>query len=78
MSDLFGQDVKTVKHPGAYAAFPGTGPNGKTCKTCIHRVKTGHRTKTYNKCDLVKETRGEGTDIKVSSPACRRYIERAA
>ena len=81
--DLFGQPItaaapapiadgkrrKTV--PNGYAAAPGTGPAGQTCKTCIHLA---HRKlgKTYLKCRLARDrwTGGAGTDIKANSPAC--------
>lgn len=75
MSDLFGQERQIVKRPLAYAAAPGSGPEGKTCKTCAHRVRKQGNTKFYNKCDLVRWSRSDATDIRVSSPACWRYEE---
>lgn len=56
-----------------YAATPGTGPAGETCKTCRHRVRKYTGSKTFNKCGLVKATCGPGTDIKISAPACGRW-----
>ncbi|MEO5336893.1 MAG: hypothetical protein H7841_08365 [Magnetospirillum sp. WYHS-4] len=75
--DLWGNVVPNVPARPAkgYAARPGGGPQGETCKTCRHR--TGHgRGRTYHKCGLVKcglvkWTFGAGTDIKVGSPACQ-------
>ena len=60
-----------VKKNG-YAATPGTGPDGETCKTCDH--KTYHETaKRYYKCDLVNWSHGKGTDVLLRSPACLRW-----
>lgn len=83
MLDLFGQQItspepapiadgkrrKTVLR--GYAAAPGTGPKGETCRSCTHyalRQMGG----TYRKCAKVKErwTGGPGTDILARSPAC--------
>lgn len=81
--DLFGQAIiapapvpaglgkrkKTVLR--GYAAAPGTGPKGETCKSCRHY--SGHRrSKIYRKCGLVRArwTGGPGTDILARSPAC--------
>ncbi|MES9873128.1 MAG: hypothetical protein ABW146_08455 [Candidatus Sedimenticola sp. 6PFRAG7] len=56
----------------AYAAPPGTGPKGENCRSCRHAWY--HETsKRYWKCGLVKATRGTGTDIRISSPACRLW-----
>ena len=59
----------TVKR--GYAALPGTGPAGETCKTCRHAKRFGG----YSKCGLQRNawTGGEGTDILLKSPACRRW-----
>ena len=55
-----------------YAANPGTGPEGETCKSCNH--KTYHEcSKRYYKCDLVNWSNGAGTDILLRSPACHRW-----
>lgn len=54
-----------------YAAKPGTGPEGETCKTCNHHIIRSCG-KNYHKCELLGKhlTRGTGTDIRVRSPAC--------
>lgn len=52
---------------------PGTGPEGETCGTCGHHV-VHIWSKRYHKCALVKPTRGPGTDIRVRSPACAKWI----
>jgi hypothetical protein len=63
-----------------YAALPGTGPDGKTCRQCAHYCITcpGGR-KTFPKCGLMRErwTHGKGTDIKAGAPACRCFEEGA-
>jgi hypothetical protein len=64
----------TVKN--GYAAVPGTGPEGETCKTCKYKVSCGHYGgKHYLKCELRKATwtNGEGTDILARSPACSKW-----
>lgn len=60
-----------------YAAPPGTGPDGKTCRTCAHKRSMGNGAKHFIKCDLRRATwtKGEGTDILAKSPACSRYQE---
>lgn len=67
----------TVKR--GYAAQPGTGPEGKTCRDCQHKVTCGAgHTKSWIKCALRKATwtGGEGTDILARSPACSCFVER--
>ena len=60
--------------PGGYAAVPGTGPEGETCKTCAHIVRK-QMSKTYIKCGLMRErwTGGGKTDIRAKSPACKQW-----
>lgn len=60
--------------PKGYAAPPGTGPAGETCKTCRHYARVKHA-KVYRKCALVraKWTNGPGTDILAKSPACKEW-----
>lgn len=88
-TDLFGEII-TAKEPlppgvkkrretvpNGYAAPPGTGPKGETCKGCEHY--SGHRrSKIYRKCELVRArwTGGAGTDIKAGSPACAYWKKR--
>lgn len=64
----------TVKN--GYAAQPGTGPEGKTCRDCAHkRMCSNTGNKSWIKCELRRATwtGGEGTDIKASSPACSKF-----
>lgn len=75
MIDLFGQvigeDLPRKRSQGGYAAAPGSGPAGETCRTCAHfsHVWSGR----YRKCELMARvwTRGPGTDIRAYAPACR-------
>jgi len=58
-----------------YAADPGTGPEGETCKTCRFKMRKPGVAGHYLKCEIMREhwTGGAGTDIKASSPACRYW-----
>lgn len=84
MTDLFGQPVidrpqftahgkkKRDETPKGYAARPGSGPAGETCKTCANAsLNTGY-SKNYYKCLLLQRvwTSSYGTDIRLKSPAC--------
>jgi hypothetical protein len=84
--DLFGETVileisesKAVRkptRPNGYAAPPGTGPQGETCKSCAHSVRVNQNTAgTYRKCALMRAnwTGGPGSDILFRSPACRHW-----
>lgn len=69
-----GKRKPTVKN--GYAAPPGTGPEGKTCKDCAHKQRLGnYGGKSFLKCALRKATwtHGEGTDILARSPACSKF-----
>jgi hypothetical protein len=68
----------TVKN--GYAAQPGTGPEGKTCRDCAHKRRMGnYGGKSYIKCLLRQETwtHGEGTDILARSPACSKFAPKS-
>lgn len=84
MTDLFADmpehaaPDKPVKQRGLYAALPGTGPAGETCRTCGNL--NGHTmSRRYYKCLLTraKWTGGAGSDVKVRSPACSKWKARA-
>lgn len=57
-----------------YAAPPGTGPAGETCKSCEYIVRK-RMAKTYLKCGKAeyKWTGGGGSDILAGSPACSKW-----
>jgi hypothetical protein len=80
-SQLSGLELKRFKRrqyaiPRGYAARPGTGPEGETCKTCRHYFRKERYPRAYRKCALTKWTRGPKTDIKASSPACAKWETR--
>lgn len=68
---------KKYSQARGWAAPPGTGPEGESCRTCAHSYvgnKSGK--KNYWKCALVKATKGAGTDIRLKWPACRRWKQK--
>jgi hypothetical protein len=67
-------NAKPAGNPKGYAAMPGTGPAGETCKSCGHLYRN-RLAKTYLKCGLMKAhwTGGAGTDVLARSPACRNW-----
>lgn len=80
MKDLFGQEARLIAKPGAhvtgYAAPPGTGPAGETCKTCLHKRTTSNGgSRTWIKCrhPLAYRSACSATDIKAGSPACKHW-----
>lgn len=54
-----------------YYSLPGSGPEGETCRTCNHYVRI-HHARVYRKClkNEAKWTKGKGSDILASAPAC--------
>jgi hypothetical protein len=87
MMDMFGIEAPPISdaerkrrkrrlagRPLGYAALPGTGPEGETCKTCAHLYRN-RMAKTYLKCGLMRAvwTGGGATDVLARSPACRRW-----
>jgi hypothetical protein len=61
--------IKAGVHPATGLSLRGEG----TCGECAHAVQVGHNTRTYWKCDLVRITRGAGTDIRLKWPACEKF-----
>jgi hypothetical protein len=89
MSDLFGNVIpdgpamtpaerrkmtRRATVPNGYATPPGTGPEGETCRSCVHHMIIWHA-KAYHKCGLLRQvwTGGRATDILVRSPACSKW-----
>jgi len=62
---------RKATRPNGYAAPPGSGPAGETCRTCRHYTYV-QCSKRYLKCALMRPrwTNGPGTDIKARAPAC--------
>lgn len=58
-----------------YAMPPGGGPEGETCKTCVHCIQVEYHDKNYYKCGEVRDrwTHGTGSDIRLRSPACLKW-----
>jgi hypothetical protein len=50
---------------------------GGTCATCAYAVKEDHGARHYWKCWAVPVTHGAATDLRISWPACTRYVDRA-
>lgn len=70
---LGGPPAKFVKNPvHGYAARPGSGPAGESCRTCACAYQRS-MARSYWKCALVKATGGPGTDIRLKSPACSQW-----
>lgn len=66
--------LRGTKKRGLYAAAPGTGPAGETCRTCAHKTYTGQSTRArHPKCGLTKYTHGDATTIRTSTPACKHW-----
>lgn len=67
-----------AKKNSGYAAPPGTGPAGETCKTCANYTHRDNVAGSYRKCWLMRDvwTGGPGTDILARSPACSRWEAR--
>lgn len=82
MISIFGDDIPDeparVRQDRAHPAPPGSGPDGRTCKTCKHRrlQKTRAGSKFF-KCFLMRRlwTFGAATDIRCRDKACRHYQE---
>jgi len=64
--------VERVRNRG-YAATPGTGPAGEKCHSCAHSYFVQPSVKRFYKCRLTRFTNGSASDIKIKSPACRRW-----
>lgn len=81
MDDLRARAGAQGRRPGArglYAAAPGTGPAGKTCRSCAHKRYTGlAKRASHPKCGLTQYTAGDATTIRTSTPACKFYEEQS-
>ncbi len=76
-ADLFGPAPRQVVKSGArvtgYAANPGSGPAGETCKSCDHKQTVRLASKSVLKCGIGYQSGCSATDIKASAPACRLW-----
>lgn len=57
------------------AGVPGEGPAGETCGSCASYIRVRGGAGTFLKCELMraKWTKGPGSDIRKSDPACGRW-----
>jgi len=73
------QDVSDRRRAVCTPADVGSGPDGKTCKTCLSaiRMTNGNHNKRWIKCEKVQKywTHGKGTDILAGYAACSQYEE---
>ena len=60
----------------AYPRKPGTGAQGESCRTCKNLSVKHYGATNYYKCALMNDTNGPGTDIRLKSPACKRWERR--
>lgn len=87
MKDMFGNEVtveeakrllkaKSKPQKRGYAAPPGSGPAGETCRSCAHYRSVNGGSKNFPKCELMRSvwTHGYGTDILARAPACREWL----
>lgn len=85
MTDLFGNEIteprirftpsgrkRPLEVAKGYAARPGSGPQGETCRTCQHAVR---RMARYWKCALLRQCWSGclATDIRLKAPACSHF-----
>jgi hypothetical protein len=71
--DLFGNPPSPPRPKNRVKGFahdPGTGPSGERCGTCVHALRHVYHDRAYWKCELVRQSSGPGTDIRLKSPAC--------
>lgn len=79
MAELF-DDLPRADAPavprGLYADI-GPGPEGETCGSCRHALRF-LAARSYSKCALMRSrwTGGEGSDIRLRTPACRKWEAR--
>lgn len=81
MIDWFGNELpepsKEPANPNPCLALYGPGPDGVTCKDCVHlRYPLGYWRKRHYKCDLRTLSHGAKTDHRVSWDACGRDEKR--
>lgn len=49
-------------------------PGEPRCKTCAHCMKISYHGKNYYKCELIGDSRGTATDIRLSD-TCKHHEE---
>lgn len=64
-------------HPTGFRLAGDTAPAGAKCGTCEHHLAIRRNVRRYHKCELLPDTHGPATDIRVSWPACEYWEEEA-
>jgi hypothetical protein len=64
----FNRRVLSGRHPFGLEL----GPADSTCGACSHLVRIRYA-KTYLKCEVSKQTRGPGTDVRVKWRGCEKF-----
>ena len=70
-----GYNPSARKKPPCTADVIGSGPEGETCRTCLHYMRVRYHGAYYLKCGLMKAawTHGAGTDIRAKWAACSKW-----
>jgi hypothetical protein len=71
--ERIGKKKRKQTKPNGYFKPPGSAMTAETCGSCRHSWRSCGGNKNFWKCDLVKPTRGAGTDIRLKSPACSEW-----
>lgn len=81
-ADLFGAQTSEPKAKGkrsyaarGFAARPGTGPAGETCRSCNHSVQVAAGNRVVWKCGLCRAgwSKSPRTDIRINADACELW-----
>jgi hypothetical protein len=80
-TDWFGQSLpEPAKQPpktdNPCVALHGPGPEGQTCKGCVHLRYPLNVAGRFWKCDIRRVSRSRATDHRVTWPACAKYERR--
>ena len=80
MKDARGLEILPDMFPGggeykstAYPAAPGSGPDGKQCRNCVHFYRSHTGARGYSKCELRSGSHSTSTDISMYSKACHFF-----
>lgn len=69
------EEAQRVRKGNPLVAVFGPGPEGTTCRSCVHLYHHGGHARSYLKCDLRRFTHGPGTDHRAGWPTCAKYEE---
>lgn len=68
-----GEIEPPAKHPSPMVRKYGLSDEAAKCKTCKHLFHKKYRAGSYYKCQLLGDTNGAGTDVRLKWDACGRY-----